>query len=50
MISVASEKGGVGKSTTAVALASHLSSKGRTLLLDADERRSEEHTSELQSH
>ncbi|WP_155300894.1 ParA family protein [Deinococcus kurensis] len=38
VISVASEKGGVGKSTTAVALASHLSSKGRTLLLDADER------------
>lgn len=38
MISVASEKGGVGKSTTAVMLAAHVAGRGRTLLVDADER------------
>ena len=38
LISVASEKGGVGKTTTAVTLAAHLANEGRTLLVDADER------------
>ncbi|WP_293909675.1 ParA family protein [Deinococcus sp.] len=38
LISVASEKGGVGKTTTAVTLAAHLAVKGNTLLVDADER------------
>lgn len=38
LISVASEKGGVGKSTTAVTLAAHLAAHGKTLLVDADER------------
>ncbi len=38
LISVASEKGGVGKSTTAVTLAAHLAGQGKTLLVDADER------------
>jgi chromosome partitioning protein len=38
LISVASEKGGVGKTTTAVTLAAHLSAQGKTLLVDADER------------
>lgn len=38
IISVASEKGGVGKSTSAVTLAAHLAGRGRTLLVDADER------------
>lgn len=38
VISVASEKGGVGKSTSAVTLAAHLAGRDRTLLVDADER------------
>lgn len=36
LISVAAEKGGVGKTTTATHLAAHLAAKGKTLLLDAD--------------
>ena len=38
IISIASKKGGVGKSTTAVTLAAHLAARGRTLLVDADEQ------------
>jgi chromosome partitioning protein len=38
VIAVASKKGGVTKSTTAVTLAAHLASRGRTLLVDADEQ------------
>lgn len=38
LISIASEKGGVGKSTTAVTLAAHLGAQHRVLLVDADER------------
>lgn len=38
LISVASEKGGVGKTTTAVTLAAQLATKSRVLLVDADER------------
>ncbi|MBB5378740.1 chromosome partitioning protein [Deinococcus metalli] len=38
IISVASEKGGVGKSTSAVTLAAHFAGRGRALLVDADER------------
>ncbi|WP_216327736.1 ParA family protein [Deinococcus aestuarii] len=38
VLSVASKKGGVGKSTTAVTLAAHLAGRGRTLLVDADEQ------------
>ena len=38
IISVASEKGGVGKTTTSVTLAAHLARRGKTQLVDADER------------
>ena len=40
MITVASFKGGVGKTTTAIHIAGYLSSKGKTLLVDGDPNRS----------
>ncbi len=45
-ITVASRKGGVAKTTTAVHLASHLARVGRTLLVDADPQASALHWSE----
>ena len=38
VISVGNMKGGVGKTTSAVHIAQHLGRKGKTLLLDADEK------------
>ncbi|MDP9766170.1 ParA family protein [Deinococcus enclensis] len=38
IISIGNMKGGVGKTTTSIHLAQHLGRKGKTLLLDADEK------------
>ena len=40
MITVASFKGGVGKTTAAIHIAGYLSQKGKTLLVDGDPNRS----------
>jgi chromosome partitioning protein len=40
IVTIASFKGGVGKTTTAVHMATYLSAKGPTLLLDGDQNRS----------